>query len=166
MPSSRLLRRSVATAALIAGLTLSGCGFDAQTLRPYNQSQGVNVDGPQVKVRNLLIVADDSGKGVVSGTLVSSADDALAGVAGGAHQANGSDAGTLTVTATALPLTLPAANAVVLTNPLPVVKVSSPGLKPGLTATLVLTLRSGARVSADVPVMSSADPVYAGIPLG
>lgn len=163
MTTSRSLRRLAAAAVIAVGLLLGGCGFDAQTLQPYSQSHGVNVDASQLKVRNLFVIADTTGKGVLSGTLVSAADDTLTSVAGVAHKADGSDAGALTVTA--MPLRLPAASAVVLTSPSPAVKVSSPDLKPGLTATVTLTLQSGTQVKANVPVMGSDNPSFAGIPL-
>ena len=62
---------------MCASLLLTGCGFNMQTLQQYTPAHGVNVDlqageaNRQLKVRNLLVVADESGKGVLSASIVS-----------------------------------------------------------------------------------------------
>lgn len=71
-----------AAVVLGATLALSGCGFGAQTLQTYTPAHGVNVDDGGVKVRNLLVVADERGQGVLSGAFATDVDDTLTRVAG------------------------------------------------------------------------------------
>lgn len=160
-----LSRRSVvrartlgAAVVLGAALTLSGCGFDAQTLQTYTPAHGVNVDEGAVKVRNLLIVADGTGQGVLSGSIVTQAEDQLAAVSGTALDAGGSDAGALAVTG--LPVALTARSLTVLTAQPAPVRVSSPTLKPGLLARVQLSFGSGVSTSVTVPVLDATDPIY------
>ncbi len=157
--------RALASAAVLgAALTLTGCGMDAQTLQPYTPAHGINVDVPGVKVRNLLVVANDAGAGVVSASILAADNDALTSVAGQAIAADGATAGPLTVTGA--PVTLAPGTMTVLTGGTAPVAVTASGLKPGLTAKLTLTFRSGAAVEAVVPVQSAADPIYQGIKVG
>ena len=167
--STRRRRRAVSTfvAGVAASLLLSGCGFNMQTLQPYTPAQGVNVDvkagenNRQLKVRNLLVVADDSGKGVVSVSIVSPVADRLVKVEGNAHKSDNSVGAPLTVEGSAV--TLEPNRLAVLTDPKPAFTVSSPDLKPGLTVDLTLTFASGIEASAIAPVMSAKDPIYASI---
>lgn len=160
-----LSRRSVvrartlgAAVVLGAALTLSGCGFDAQTLQTYTPAHGVNVDDGTVKVRNLLIVADGAGQGILSGSFVSQADDQLSAVSGTALNPDGSDAGPLTVTGG--PIALAPKSLTVLTAQATPFRVSSPALKPGLLARLRLSFGSGVSTTITVPVLDSNDPIY------
>ncbi len=169
MDSSTRRRRRVAR-ALIAGvsaaLLLTGCGFDAQTLQQYTPAHGVNVDvtagenNRQLKVRNLLIVSDDKGQGIVSASIVSPVADSLVAVSGAPLKDDGTLGSALTAT-TAGEITLKPDQLVVLTTPEPAVRVSSPDLRPGLTADVTLTFASGRTAQAIVPVMSYEDAIYA-----
>lgn len=169
MDSSTRRRRRVAR-ALIAGvgaaLLLTGCGFDAQTLQQYTPAHGVNVDvtagenNRQLKVRNLLIISDDKGEGVVSASVVSPVADSLVAVSGTPLKADGSKGGALTVTKDG-EVALKADQLVVLTTPEPAVRVSSPDLRPGLTVDLTLTFASGRTAQAIVPVMTYENAIYA-----
>ena len=154
----RRLRTVGAAIAVAASLSLTGCGFNAQTLQTYTPAHGVNVDHDALKVRNLLVIADGQGKGVVSASIVS-ADASLAAVGGNAVKADGSDGGALTVTAA--PVELPAGQLVVLTDQSPRLTVTGPELKPGLTARLVLTYGSGQTTDLVVPVMDAEQALYA-----
>ena len=154
----------VRASLLVATVLLTGCGMNPQTSRPYTPADGVNTQVAHIKVRNVLIVANASGAGVLSATLVSSAPDELSSVAGVAQQGDGSPAGMLTVSAKPVPV--PANTPVVLTNGTPPIKVSSPALKPGLTANVVLTFKSGAQATLVAPVLDAALPEYRGLPIG
>ena len=59
-------RRIVSSIALAAALSLgaTGCGLVAPqgTLEPYAPSDGIDVDLEQLDVRNLLLIADESGE--------------------------------------------------------------------------------------------------------
>lgn len=152
------LRTVGAALAVAASLSLTGCGFNAQTLQTYTPAHGVNVDHEALKVRNLLIIADEAGQGVVSASLVSQEGDTLQSVSGNAIKADGSDGGALTVTAA--PVELPAGRLVVLTDQTPRLTVSGSELKPGLTARLKLTYASGQATDLEVPVRSAAETMY------
>lgn len=147
-----------AAVVLGAALALSGCGFDAQTLQTYTPAHGVNLDTKTVKVRNLLIVADTSGQGVLSGSFVSEADDTLNSVKGTALKADGSDGSSLSVTGG--PVAIKKIGITVLTAGDAPVRVSSPDLKPGLLAKLDLSFASGLTQTITVPVLDAADPTY------
>ncbi|MBK8461912.1 MAG: hypothetical protein IPL36_02280 [Nigerium sp.] len=169
MESSTRHRRRVAR-ALIAGvsaaLLLTGCGFGAQTLQPYTPAHGVSIDvtasesNRQLKVRNLLIVAGESGEGVVSASVVSPVADSLVDVSGTPLKADGTKGTPLSVTKAA-DVALKPDQLVVLTTPEPAVRVASPDLRPGLTADVTLTFASGRTAQAIVPVMSYDDAIYA-----
>ncbi len=158
---SRIARRAGVAAALGAALLLTGCGFEAQTLQTYTPAQGVNVDVAHVKVRNLLVIADNSGQGRLSASLVSNNKaDTLSGVTGFTTNQDGSQAGALTVTG-ASGLALPANKLVVLTaDGVAPVSVSGPGLKPGLNVTLRLAFGSGGAQELRVPVVDAQHPIY------
>ena len=166
--STRRRRRAVRTlvAGVGASLLLTGCGFDAQTLQPYTPANGVNVDlpagqdGRQLKIRNLLLVADGAGKGVVSASIVSPVADSLVKVEGAARKADNSVGSPLTVTGG--PVQLQPNRMVVLTEG-EGFTVSGSDLEPGLTADLVLTFKSGVQAEAIAPVMSSESKIYASI---
>jgi hypothetical protein len=158
---SRTLRLAGVTAALGASLTLTGCGFDAQTLQTYTPAQGINVDvagGP--KVRNLLLIANASGKGQVSASIVApTTPDRLAAVAATPIKPDSTLGAPLTVSAANVPL--PAGTLVVLTDAAvaPII-VTGSDLKPGLTAQVTLTFASGAVQQVVVPVMDATNPIY------
>lgn len=147
-------------AAVVLGtaLALSGCGLDAQTLKPYTPAHGVNVDDGSIKVRNLLVIADQQGRGVLSGSFASAADDSLASVTGTALNPDGTPAATLTVAGAPVPLKR--GGLAVLTSATTPIRLSSPSLKPGLLAHLQLTFGSGVSTEVTVPVLSVTDPIY------
>lgn len=157
---SRTARRAGVAAALGASLILTGCGFDVQTLQTYTPAHGVNVDVDAVKVRNLLVIANASGQGRLSASLVSSKADTLTGVTGYATNQDGSKAGDLTI-AGASAIALPANKLVVLTGDgAPQVTVSGPALKPGFNVTLRLSFGSGGVKELRVPVLDAQNPIY------
>lgn len=145
-----------------AALVLTGCGFSAQTLQPYTPSNGVNLDVGAIKVRNLVVIADGEGNGILSGSLVSSADDALASVQVVPLLTGNEPGSPLTVTPTRnVPLT--ANELAILTDPTPAVIVSGQELAPGQTVTVTLGFASGTTGEVTAPVMTHDDPAYEGI---
>ena len=85
------LRKTLITAtSLVLALSLTGCGAgpDAQSRGITRVTDGaetaITTDGSNIKVRNLLLVelSDGSGKGVLVGSIINSADkeDALLGI--------------------------------------------------------------------------------------
>lgn len=164
---SRTRRIAGVAAALGTALALTGCGFDVQTLQTYTPAHGVNfeitgADGANVKVRNLLVIANDQGNGRLSAAIVSNGKpDALTGVSGIATKQDGTPEGNLTITG-ADKIQLPAGKLVTLTGEgAPSVAVSGTGLKPGRNVTLQLTFASGGVKQLRVPVTDVKDPIYA-----
>lgn len=161
-PTRSFRAMSAALLALVA-LTLGGCGMNAQTLQSYTPANGVNIDDDFLKVRNLLIIADASGQGRLSASLVSQqTNDRLTGVAGTALKDDGTRAGALTVGT--VNVDLPAGRMVVLTGPgVAPIAVSGGDLKPGLTAELSLTFANGSSRTIQVPVADAADPIFSSV---
>lgn len=159
---SRTLRLAGVGSALAASLTLTGCGFDAQTLRSYTPAQGINVDvagGP--KVRNLLLIANAAGKGQLSASMIApTTADRLTAVSATPIRPDSTLGAPLTVSAANV--ALPAGALVVLTDAaVTPIFVTGADLKPGRTADLTLTFASGAVQEIVVPVMDATNPIYA-----
>ncbi len=159
------LRRIGVTLCVPIALALSGC-TSFQTLQPYTPAEGVNQEIGSVKVRNLLVIADGSGQGLVSASVIAYSDDSLTTVAGIPQKSDGSAGSALVVTPSGLPLTMPANSLFVLTNPPTRVAVSSPDLKPGYLATITLTFAKAGPITVVAPVLSSSEPEFADITIG
>ncbi|HOQ54031.1 MAG TPA: hypothetical protein PLF56_10505 [Micropruina sp.] len=160
------LRRFCVTLCVPLALALTGCIAQFQTSQPYTPGEGVNLQVGQVKVRNLMVIADASGQGVLSASAVSYADDTLTAVSGTPHKADGTPGSALVVTSTGLPLAMPANTLFILTDSPLRVAVTSPDLKPGLLAEITLTFAKAGDVKALAPVVSSSEPEYSGITVG
>ncbi|MFT4218372.1 MAG: hypothetical protein QM619_14485 [Micropruina sp.] len=160
------LRRIGVSLCVPIALALTGCGMDVQTLQPYTPAEGVNTSTGSVMVRNLMIVADDAGKGVLSASMITYGDDTLTAVAGTPEKSDGAAGTPLTVTPAGLPLTLSSNTLVVLTDSPVRVAVSSPDLKPGLLAEVTLTFTKAGPVRLVAPVVSSAEPEFKNITVG
>lgn len=160
------LRRLGASLCVPLALALTGCGMNVQTLQPYTPAEGVNSSTGPVMVRNLLIVADNTGRGVVSASLVTYGDDTLTAVAGVPQKSDGTPGSPLVVTTTGLPVQLSSNTLVVLTNPPVRVAVTSPDLKPGLLADVTLTFAKAGPVKLVAPVVSASEPEYESITVG
>lgn len=159
---ARLRTASTIVTAALAAVLLTGCGFGAQTLQPYTPAEGVNLDVGTVKVRNLVVVADEDGNGILSGSLVSSSTDALAAV----HVTplgTGNAVGTPLTVTPLRPVVLPAGELAVLTDPSPAFAVAGDGLTPGQTVTLSLVFESGATGQIVSPVLSNTDIAFASV---
>lgn len=75
--SSRFARRTaLAGAAATLSIALAACSasFSAPTLQPYQAAEGTNVDSGQLKVRNMLVLADADGKGELHSVIVNDGD--------------------------------------------------------------------------------------------
>ncbi|TCC27926.1 hypothetical protein [Kribbella speibonae] len=75
--SSRFARRTaLAGAAATLSIALAACSasFSAPTLQPYQAAEGTNVESGQVKVRNMLVLADAEGKGELHSVIVNDGD--------------------------------------------------------------------------------------------
>jgi hypothetical protein len=160
--------RGVVTLLVVMGLLLvaGGCGRNAQTSRPYNPSEGVNIDvgdpadpNKVVHVRNLGIVSWGPGEGTVSGSIVTADRDALTGISGVPIKIDGTEGAPFTAT---IPNTVSVANGalVVLTDQQPIT-VKSPDLAPGLDAKLTLQFQNAGEQTLTVPVLDGNEPQFA-----
>lgn len=153
-PAARRLGLGIA-AALIGATALSGC-VSTKVAQPYTPGIGVNSEQQGVNLRALTVVARD-GKGVLAGSLDSSAGDTLTRIAGKATGSNFEDLGDLqTGSAT---IQLPAGEFVNLTDKK--ISVSSDDLKPGLYARVTFTFEKAGEVTVLVPVVDADQPDYA-----
>jgi hypothetical protein len=164
------VRAALATAALLAVVPAAGCGTNAQTLRPYTPSEGVNFDvgdltkpDSVIHVRNLLIISRSAGSGIVSATMVTSGRDTLVGVSGVPYKAD-SSAGPPFTAKMSGPVLLTNNSQVVLTNLSPLIKVSgAPGLAAGLLADVTLDFGKAGSVTTRTTVVDGTIPPYASI---
>jgi hypothetical protein len=84
--SSRFARRTaLASAAVTLSIALAACSasFNAPTLQPYQAAEGTNFESGQLKIRNMLVLADAEGKGELHSVIVNNGDEAdtLVGIA-------------------------------------------------------------------------------------
>lgn len=66
-------------AALLTVFALAGCSLSREvaSLDPYSPSDGVQVDLPELKVRNVLFVSDGQGNSVLIGSFLNTTDGTL-----------------------------------------------------------------------------------------
>jgi hypothetical protein len=77
--SSRFARRTAlagAAATLCIALAACSASFSAPTLQPYQAAEGTNIETGQLKLRNLVVLADADGKGELHGVIVNDGDEA------------------------------------------------------------------------------------------
>ena len=147
---------------LLAGAAVflaTSCGMGAQTLQPYTPALGINVDvgtDHRVKVRNLLLITDEGGLGVVSATLFAERPDQLVAVSGTADAMDG-DGRPLTADLAA-PVDVPRLEFVIMTELADPVVLSGAGLRPGMSTELTLRFRDAGSVTTHVPIMSTDIP--------
>ncbi|RGE19489.1 DNA modification methylase [Leucobacter sp. wl10] len=146
---------SVALAAALA-LGATGCSLIAPqgTLEPYAPSDGINVDVKNVEVRNIMLIADESGENfnVVFGAVNRTGDAqdmAVSFVGEGSQQARAE-------------FTVPVGNTS-FGDPggdeKPVL-VSLPGLEPGATVRAYFQAPGAPEVEREVPVLDGTLPEY------
>lgn len=172
----RLIRWCAGLATVVVALAvMTGCGFNATTLQPYHQADGINFqtgdltqhpDQPVVKVRNVLILADSSGDGFVSASMITdppvgqlTATSTLTSISGVALKPDGTAGDSLTVGSFS-PITIGSDSLVVLTDRAPIT-VKASDLKPGGTAKLTFTFSGAGSFDVVVPVIDRDNPVYA-----
>ncbi|MFC9687989.1 hypothetical protein ACFTSF_05580 [Kribbella sp. NPDC056951] len=83
--SARSVRRAaLASAAATLSIVLAACGanFNAQTAQPYQPAEGTNASSGGIVVRNLLVLADEHGKGELHGVVINNgtASDTLVSI--------------------------------------------------------------------------------------
>lgn len=164
----RRAQRAAAALLLSAGLIgLAGCGFDAQTSKPYTPADGTNADigdGGTLKIRNLVVISKVTGEGVVSATLVGNAEDQLNSVSVTPIKPDGSSGTAVTATPTA-PLKLGGGSLTVLTN-VAALSVKAPDLMAGLTATVTMDFSNAGPVTLRSPVVDGTIPPWSTVTPG
>jgi len=162
------IRRLATALAFGALLSLTACGLDAQTMRPYTPGEGVQADvapadDPQaaVKIRNLLIVSPEPGEGFLSGSMTSRGQDALTSVEGVAIKDDGS-AGAPIVATLGGPVRVADGALVVLTSG-PFITVQSADLTPGRTATLTLQFQKAGEITLQTTVVDGKQEPWSSV---
>lgn len=161
------VRAALAAAALVAVLPAAACGTNAQTLRPYTPSEGINFDvGDQTKpesvihVRNLLVISRSPGTGIVSGSLSTLGQDSLTGVSGVPYKVDSSKGSPFTATVST-PVVLANNSQVVLTDLDPFITISgASGLAAGLDADVTLQFATAGSVTMRTTVVDGNLPPY------
>ena len=161
---------AAASVALLAGA--SACGFDAQTLQPYQPSDGVDVNvgvgaGGQpnagtVKVRGLMILARTSTSGFLSATLNSGNGDELTKVSGSLLKADLTNGAALTVKMTGGSVSIAPNRPTVLVEQ-PAINISGSGLPMGQSARLTLTFAKAGSQQVEVPIVDGNNRTYKNI---
>jgi len=143
-----------AALALTVGLATAGC-TEGQWRYESPPAAGVQADQGDIKARNILLVADESGDGALVGALSSFEAVKLTEVAVQAETADGGrgDAVTVDVTADIARngvFNFDGSNAV----------VEGAGLLPGRLAYVAMRFDDGTQIVLDAPVMSSEHPDF------
>lgn len=140
------------TAGLTAGCTAGDWRYDAPP------AAGVQADEGLIKARNILLIADESGEGVLNGSIASAEAASLTGIVVQAETADGGRGAAVPVEITADIsrngiVKLDATNA----------PVSGAGLLLGRTATVAMQFADGTQLVVEAPILSSEHPDFDGI---
>ena len=163
-PLRGLVGAAVGTAVLVAA---AACGFNAQSLKPYTPSEGVNTSVGNsskgsvtniIEVRNLMILSRTAGEGFLSASLLTQGSDTLTGVTGYVIKTDGSQGSALTVTL-ASPIEVANNQLVVLTDQTEI-PVTSSDLLAGGTANVTLTFANAGSKQIVVTVIDANFPPY------
>ena len=167
------VRVAASAAVLLALVPVAACGRNAQTLRPYTPSEGVNFDvgdltvpDSVINVRNLLVISRSPGTGIISATMVTSGRDTLVGVSGVPYLADSSKGTPFTATLPG-PVLLTNDAQVVLTNQQPLITVTgATGLVAGLDADVTLEFGKAGSVTTRTTVVDGNRSPYTEITPG
>ncbi|TCM47027.1 hypothetical protein [Kribbella sp. VKM Ac-2568] len=159
--SSKAFRRTgLAGATLALSIVLAACGanFGAQTTKPYQPAEGTNADSGPIAVRNMLVLADEDGKGELHAGIVNKGDedDTLVGIASApSTEPDGQDpASTATVTfGNVKPVELKS-NQLVTLPPAEGQPITVTGGKPGDVINVVITFGKAGPITTAIPVLT------------
>jgi len=163
-------RSARALAALLLSLGLvslgTGCGFDAQLLKPYTPADGTQVDvgaDGAVKIRNLVVISrSEAGPGIISATVVSSIPEQLTSLTVAPQKLDGT-LGAPAEASLATPLRLEPGVLQVLTDRQPLITVESPELQAGAAATITMQFAESGEVVLNAPVVDGTIPPWSTI---
>lgn len=146
----RALAATAVAASLLLGTTGCGIFVESATLKPYAASDGVNIDVGELKLRNVLVITDESGDGSLIGTIVNDADMAQS-VNVELRNNDGSNG------------ILPAfpGNTILGVKDSTAVLFVGAGLEAGQYIDVYVQYGSYDGVLATVPVLDGTDPIYA-----
>lgn len=160
--SSKAFRRTgLAGASLALSIVLTACGasFGAQTTKPYQPAEGTNADSGPIAVRNMLVLADEEGKGELHAGIVNKGDedDTLVGIASApSTEPDSQDPATPPATVTfgnVKPVELKA-NELVTLPPAEGQPITVTGAKPGDIINVVLTFGKAGPITTEIPVLT------------
>lgn len=160
--SSKAFRRTgLAGATLALSIVVAACGanFGAQTTKPYQAAEGTNADSGPIAVRNMLVLADEDGKGELHAGIVNKGDedDTLVGIASApSTEPDGQDpaGGPATVTfGNVKPIELKS-NQLVTLPPAEGQPITVTGGKPGDIINVVLTFGKAGPITTAIPVLT------------
>jgi hypothetical protein len=178
----RGLTSRIAVLSVVVALPLAaGCaaGTSAQTQKQYQPAVGADDREGQVYALNMLVVADDQGRGTLVGTLINQAScpDYVVDIQAVDDKGGGVETGALPAAKTldtpeGCPSTAPD-KGLALPSQVPakfpddaLVQLDSPHASPGTFVTLTLRFQEAAPLEIDVPVQPVSDVVYSGITVG
>ena len=153
-PHRRRLGASLAALVLVTGLA-SGCtaGDWRYDIPP---AAGVVEDAGPVKARNIMLLANGEGQGLILGSLFTNEPVELEGVAVAGEQSDGSYAEPVDVAVTGK---LGIQQAFDFGGEDSIVEGAQ--LNPGMLAAVLLKFSDGTSMTLETPVVSSEDPDYA-----
>jgi copper(I)-binding protein len=156
--SSKAFRRTgLAGASLALSLVVAACGanFGAQTTKPYQPAEGTNADSGSIAVRNMLVLADEEGKGELHAGIVNKGDqdDTLVSIASApSTEPNGQDPATVTF-GNVKPVELKS-NQLVTLPPAEGQPITVTGAKPGDIINVTLTFGKAGPITTAIPVLT------------
>lgn len=160
--SSKAFRRTaLAGATLALSIVVAACGasFGAQTTKPYQPAEGTNADSGSIAVRNMLVLANEDGKGELHTGIVNKGaeDDTLVGIASApSTEPDSQDPSAAPATVTfgnVKPVELKS-NELVTLPPAEGQPVTVTGGKPGDVINVTLTFAKAAPITAAIPVLT------------
>ncbi len=153
-PHRRRIGASLAALVLVTGLA-SGCtaGDWRYDIPP---AAGVVEDAGPVKARNIMVLADDEGRGLLLGSLFTNKPVSLEGVAVAGEQMDGSYAEPVAVAMTG---EIGIQEALRFGGQDSIIEGAK--LEAGMLAAVQLQFSDGTSMTVETPVVSSEDPAYA-----
>lgn len=150
MSARRLVTGLLAAAAvtLTVGCTEGDWRYEAPP------AAGLQTDSGDAKVRNLLIVSDESGQGILLGAVATNTSDTVTTITLAPHGAQDAE-----------PTIIDINEKVTRNNSLTLepetTKFEAPGLELGRTADVLIEFKNGQAISMEAPVYSSEHPDFA-----
>lgn len=153
MPHRRRIGSSIAALTLVTGLATGCTAGDWRYEAP--PAAGIVQDSGAVKARNVMLVADQDGKGLILGSLFSSEKIELLGVAVAGEQSDGSFGEPVTLE---LSSDITVAQALMFGGKDSIVEGAD--LVPGMLAAVAMKFSDGSSLQFETVVVSSEETAY------